>query len=65
MKKAKRTTPEPVPAKPNECLYHLKIHLLAINPQIYRRFVVKGDTTASAARRGAAASHWPGSHGLG
>lgn len=45
MKKTKRPTPEPVPAKPYECLYHLKIHLLDINPQVYRRFIVRGDTT--------------------
>ena len=65
MKKIKRLTPEPVPAKPYECLYHIKIHLLDINPQVYRRFIVRGDTTASAARRGSVAPYRPGSHGLG
>jgi hypothetical protein len=45
MKKTKRPRPEPSPPKPYECLYQLKIHLLDINPQVYRRFIVRGDTT--------------------
>lgn len=31
--------------KPAECLFHLKVHLLDISPMIYRRVVVRGDTT--------------------
>lgn len=45
MKKIKRPKAEPAPAKPYEYLYQLKIHLLDINPQVYRRFIVRGDTT--------------------
>ena len=45
MKKIKRPKAEPAPVKPYEYLYQLKIHLLDINPQVYRRFVVRGDTT--------------------
>lgn len=36
---------DPAPQRPYECLYYLKIHLLHISPQIYRRLLLKGDTT--------------------
>lgn len=65
MKKIKRPNAEPYPAEPYECLYQLKIHLLDINPQVYRRFVVKGDTTAAAARHSPTPPYCPVSHGLG
>lgn len=45
MSRKLHTPRAPAPDKPYDCLYQLKIHLLHISPQIYRRMIVKGDTT--------------------
>ncbi|QJW92193.1 plasmid pRiA4b ORF-3 family protein [Spirosoma taeanense] len=43
--KLKRSTPEPTQVKPYKSLYQLKIHLLDISPEVYRRFGIRADTT--------------------
>ena len=45
MIRKRRSHRVPAPDKPYDCFCQLKVHLLHISPQIYRRVLVKGDTT--------------------